>query len=207
MEGDDWQMEVKQDMMPMAEDEREETAKRVRKKKIMDLFREIFIDLVIILLCVIVVPRYVVQRTIVSGKSMQNTLQEDDNLLVEKVSYLIGEPDRFDVVVFYPYGKNVNEYFVKRIIGLPGETIQIIGDEIYIDGELLEEGYGKDPIIYQGIAGEPLTLGDDEYFVMGDNRKISFDSRYEEVGPIHRKDMVGRAILRIWPFSSFGLFE
>lgn len=169
--------------------------------------KELIIDIVIILLCVLVIPRFVIQRTIVSGSSMESTLYNDDNLLVEKVSYLLGKPHRFDVVVFYPYGKDEGEYYVKRVIALPGETIQIIGDTIYIDGEVLEEHYGKDPIRVQGIAAEALTLGDDEYFLMGDNREVSFDSRYEEVGPVKEDLIVGKAILRIWPFDSFGNFD
>lgn len=167
-------------------------------------YKELFIDVIIILMCVIVIPRFVIQRTIVSGSSMEDTLQDKDNLLVEKVSYLVGKPDRFDIVVFYPYGKEEGEYYVKRVIGLPGETIQIIGDTIYVNDVALEEHYGKEPITYQGIAAEPLTLGDDEYFLMGDNREVSFDSRYEEVGPVKEDRIVGKALLRIWPFQSFG---
>ncbi|MEG1458560.1 MAG: signal peptidase I [Acetivibrio sp.] len=170
-------------------------------------FKELLLDILILAVCVLVIPRFVIQRTIVSGSSMESTLHDKDNLLVEKVSYLVGKPDRFDVVVFYPYGKEVNEYYVKRVIGLPGETIQIIGETIYIDGKILKEDYGKDPITFQGIAGEPLTLGNNQYFLMGDNREISYDSRYEEVGPVEEDLIVGRALVRIWPFDSFGDFE
>lgn len=177
------------------------------KKNNFATYKELLIDAIIILMCVIVIPRFVIQRTIVSGSSMETTLQDKDNLLVEKVSYLIGKPDRFDVVVFYPYGKDEGEYYVKRVIGLPGETIQIMGDTIYIDGKVLEEDYGKDPITFQGIASEPLTLGEDEYFLMGDNREVSFDSRYEDVGPVKEDLIVGKALVRIWPFDSFGNFE
>lgn len=177
------------------------------RKKRSSTYRELIIDVLIILICVLVIPRFVIQRTIVSGSSMETTLHNEDNLLVEKVSYRISKPERFDVVVFYPYGKEEGEYYVKRVIGLPGETIQIIGDTIYIDGEILKENYGKDPIDYQGTAAEPLTLGDDEYFLMGDNREVSFDSRYEEVGPVHKNLIVGKALVRIWPFDSIGTFE
>lgn len=177
------------------------------KKSRFSTYKELLIDAIIILMCVIVIPRFVIQRTIVSGSSMETTLHNNDNLLVEKVSYLAGKPDRFDVVVFYPYGKDEGEYYVKRVIGLPGETIQIIGETIYINGEVLKEDYGKDPIDFQGIAGEPLTLGEDEYFVMGDNREVSFDSRYQEVGPIKEDLIVGKALVRIWPLDSFGNFE
>lgn len=180
---------------------------RISSKKVFAGIREILIYIAIVAVCVFVIPRYVAQRTIVSGSSMENTLFNADNLLVEKVSYHLVDPKRFDVVVFYPYGRDSEEYFVKRVIGLPGETIQIKGSSIYINGKKLEENYGKDPIRYQGIASDPIKLGDDEFFLMGDNREVSFDSRYEEVGPVHKDLIEGKAVLRIWPFSDFGTFD
>ncbi|MDF2952581.1 MAG: hypothetical protein K0S18_2164 [Anaerocolumna sp.] len=163
--------------------------------------------IVLFYVCIAVVPNYVIQRTVVDGPSMENTLVNGENLLVEKLSFRLDALKRFDIIVFYPYGHDVEEYFVKRIIGLPGETVQIIGSEIYINGEVLEEDYGKDPITYSGIAEEPITLGNEEYFVLGDNREISFDSRYEEIGIISKDNIGGRAILRIWPFNKFGLID
>ena len=96
---------------------------------------------------------------------------------------------------------------MKNAAGLPGETVQIKGSTIYIDGKPLKENYGKDPIDYAGIAEKPIKLGDDEYFVLGDNREISRDSRYEEVGKVKRKNIEGRAVLRIYPFDKFGTFR
>ena len=163
--------------------------------------------------CAFIIPNYVVQRAKVSGPSMMNTLKDNENLLVSKISYKIHDPERFDIVVFYPYkGRKEyendkqmqKEHYVKRIIGLPGETVQIIGTDIYINGKILEEHYGKDPITRAGIAENPITLGKDEYFVMGDNREVSFDSRYEEVGPVHKEAIDGKAFLRIWPLKKFG---
>jgi len=171
---------------------------------IKDVLRELIIYALIIVICVTVVPKYVIQRTIITGHSMENSLQDMDNVLVEKLFFSFSDPERFDVVMFYPYGVEEEDYYVKRVIALPGETIQIIGDDIYIDGELLEENYGKQAITYQGIAKEPLTLGSDEYFLMGDNREVSFDSRYEEVGPVKRELIAGKAILRIWPLGQIG---
>lgn len=169
---------------------------------------EIALYVMIVVCCLFVVPKYVVQRTLVEGDSMMDTLQSKDNLIVEKVSYRFSDPDRFDIIVFYPYGREDKEhYFIKRVIGLPGETVQIIGKDIYIDGKILEENYGKDPITYAGLAAEPVVFGDDEYFVLGDNREISRDSRLEDVGPVKRDFIEGKVLIRIYPFHSFGTVE
>jgi signal peptidase I len=179
----------------------------VKKRSVKSVLLEVLMYIVLFYVCIAVVPNYVIQRTVVDGPSMENTLVNGENLLVEKLSFRLDALKRFDIIVFYPYGHDVEEYFVKRIIGLPGETVQIIGSEIYINGEVLEEDYGKDPITYSGIAEEPITLGNEEYFVLGDNREISFDSRYEEIGIISKDNIGGRAILRIWPFNKFGLID
>ena len=176
-------------------------------RKISSGIVELLIYCAIMVLCITFVPRYVLQRTIVSGSSMESTLHNKENLLVEKVSYRFKDPDSFDVIVFYPYGRESDDYYIKRVIGLPGETVQIKGDTIYINGEEIKENYGKDPMVYAGIAEEPLKLADDEFFVLGDNREVSEDSRYEEVGPVKRENIEGKAILRIYPFSEFGIFE
>lgn len=169
---------------------------------------ELIIYAVIIVLCVTVVPRYVVQRTQVDGDSMKNTLHDEESLLVEKVTYRFKDPERFDIITFYPRGRDHKDYYVKRIIGLPGETIQITGNTIYINGEVLKEEYGKEPMETAGIAEKPIKLGADEFFVLGDNRNESIDSRNgEDVGVVKRKNIDGHAILRIYPFSEFGTIQ
>lgn len=189
------------------QDSEKDEKEMTKGQKIRNALVELAIYAVIIVLCISFVPKYVIQRTIVDGYSMENTLQDEDNLLVEKVSYHFTDPKRFDVIVFYPHGKENKDYYIKRVIGLPGETIQIIGDTIYIDGKVLEEDFGKDPMTKSGIAQEPLKLGDDEFFVLGDNRAVSEDSRYPEVGPVSKDKIAGKAILRIYPLSKFGTFE
>lgn len=160
------------------------------------------------ILVVVVIARlivtYVGQRTYVSGQSMETTLSDGDNLIVDKISYRFNDPKRFDIVVF-PFQYDTDTYYIKRIIGLPGETVQI--DEkgnIYIDGEKLDENYGREVIMDPGRAYVPIVLGEDEYFVMGDNRNHSSDSRDILVGNIKREDIMGRAWVRIYPFSRFG---
>lgn len=149
---------------------------------------------------------FVGQRTHVSGESMKNTLDHGDQLIVDKITYRFQDPERFDIIVF-PFHYKENTYYIKRIIGLPGETVQIADGTIYINGQVLEESYGREVMQDPGIAAEPITLGEDEYFVLGDNRNQSSDSRDPSVGLIHRDEIIGRAWLRIWPLDSFGILK
>ena len=128
---------------------------------------------------------FVGQRTEVSGSSMETTLSDKDQLFFDKMTYRFRDPKRYDIVVF-PYQYQDNTYYIKRIIGLPGETVQILSGMVYIDGMRQDERYGNGIMENPGIAEEPLTLGEDEYFVLGDNRNNSSDSRASDVGLIHR---------------------
>ncbi|MBQ8085765.1 MAG: signal peptidase I [Lachnospiraceae bacterium] len=170
------------------------------------------LGMLIYIITVIVVVWFIVhfvgQRTEVSGESMYDTLDDGDNLWVDKLTYRFKDPKRFDIIVF-PY-QDSDVYFIKRIIGLPGEKVRI--DEagvIYIDGEPLEEDYGYE-VIEPGTIGrawKEISLGEDEYFVMGDNRNNSKDSRFEDVGNISRDELVGKAAFRMWPLSKFGKID
>lgn len=174
-----------------------------------NVMRELFGMLVyvgIVLAITFLIITFVGQRTHVSGESMENTLDDGDQLIVDKLTYRFHDPERFDIIVF-PFRYKDNTYYIKRIIGLPGETVQIADGEIYINGEVLEESYGREVMQDAGLAAEPITLGDDEYFVLGDNRNYSSDSRDPSVALIHRKEIIGRAWLRIWPLNSFGILK
>lgn len=179
---------------------------QTNKRSIKSIIFELLIYVLIMLCCIFIVPKYVVQRTIVDGQSMTPTLQDEDNLIVNKLSYVFSDPDRYDIVVFYP---NENEYFVKRVIGLPGETIQIINSDVYINGKIIEDSHRKEATINDaGIAANPVKLGEDEFFVMGDNRNGSTDSRDGEYCGIVKKEQIdGKVVLRIYPFNSFGLVD
>ena len=175
-----------------------------------DIAKDVFSVIINVVICfavVFLITNYVGQRTVVSGSSMEDTLSDGDNLIVDKISYKFHDPERFDVVIF-PYDEDNEEgtYFIKRIIGLPGETVYIdASGNIYIDGEILDESYGTEVINRAGLASTEITLGDDEYFVLGDNRNNSTDSRI--IGNIKREEIVGKAWLRIYPFSNFGLVD
>lgn len=149
---------------------------------------------------------YLGQRTRVEGQSMETTLSDGDNLIVDKITYRFREPKRYEIVVF-PFQHAENTYYIKRIIGLPGETVQIIDGYVYINGELLDEHFGNEVMLDAKSAAEPMTLGEDEYFVLGDNRNHSSDSREPSVGLIHRKDLMGRAWIRIWPLDKLGVIR
>ena len=157
------------------------------------------IYLLLVLCVAYLIVTYVGQRTQVSGGSMETTLSDGDHLIVDKISYRFDDPERFDIIVF-PFQYDKETYYIKRIIGLPGETIQI--DEsgnIYIDGEVLEEDYGREVIQNPGRASEPILLGEDEYFVMGDNRNNSHDSRFWEHHYVERDAILAEAKFQYYP--------
>lgn len=157
-----------------------------------------------------VVPTFAADKAIVDGESMEMNYYDGDSVIADKLVYKMTGLDRFDVILLYPYGRVTDdtpvgfvqrefmgveeECYIKRVIGLPGETVQIVGSDILINGEVLEETYGKDPISRAGVASEPITLEENEYFVLGDNRTVSEDSR--TFGPVSSENICGRVILR-----------
>ncbi len=150
---------------------------------------------------------FVGQRTRVSGSSMETTLSDGDNLIVDKLSYRFQEPKRYDIIVF-PYQHEENTFYIKRIIGLPGETVQVVDGYTYVNGEILSSDvYGAEVMDSPGIAAQPIELGEDEYFVLGDNRNHSSDSREASVGVLKREYLIGKAWVRIYPFDSVGVIR
>ncbi|MBE5847625.1 MAG: signal peptidase I [Lachnospiraceae bacterium] len=178
-----------------------------KKRKLKGWVRELLdtgLYLLIVLILTYLMITYVGQRTQVEGSSMETTLSDGDNLIVDKLSYRFHDPERFDIIVF-PYRYEEDTYYIKRIIGLPGETVRIDQDGvIYINEQPLSENYGKDVIENPGLAAHPIELGEDQYFVLGDNRNNSTDSRMPDVGVLDRNELIGKAFVRIWPFSKFG---
>lgn len=136
----------------------------------------------------------------IAGQSMTPELHPDDVVLMNRLAYDFGKPDRMDVVVFMREDEKTN---VKRVIGLPGETVQITGGSIYINGERLEAENGLDQVSLGGLAENPVELGDDEYFLLGDNRESSEDSRFANIGNVKKEQIMGKVWLRLFPLIDF----
>lgn len=173
---------------------------RILKSKIFWFFLIIFV-------AVFLIQGYVAERILVQGESMEPTLQNGDMLLIEKRTYAEKEPERYDVVVATSEATGTKQQYVKRIIGLPGETIKIKKGFVFINGEQLEEPVSYDLIEDGGMARNKMELGDDEYFLLGDNRNESKDSRHVEVGIIKKEQIKGKVWLRILPLNKIGNIE
>jgi len=150
---------------------------------------------------------YLGQRVSVVGDSMQPVLANGDVVLVNRVVYNAKRPSRGDIIVFQPKGDKKSHYYVKRVIGLPGETIEIIENGIYINGERLEEEYTTTRINNAGIAAKKVKLDSDEYFVLGDDRENSKDSRDEDVGKVKREYIYGKTWFVISIGDNFGFVK
>lgn len=162
------------------------------------------ICVVIAIVIALIITNFVASHTKVEGNSMESTLENGDDIIVEKFSYLTNNPERYDIIVFRE-SESVN--YIKRVIALPGETIQITEGKIYINERAIFDAYGNAKMEDGGIAEKPLKLGQDEYFVLGDNRNASKDSRDKAVGVIKRDQIIGKAWLRVLPFDNFGKLE
>ncbi len=183
----------------MRQEDEERTPQGKKEKSVaQELLGTVLYIAVVAFVCFLIIT-FVGQRTTVSGQSMEPLLHDGDNLILDKLTYHFRDPERFDVVVF---DQTERDHYIKRIIGLPGETVQIIDGYVYINGERLEDDvYGKEVMLQPMRAADPITLGEDEYFVLGDNRNYSRDSRDPGVGNVKRSQILGRAWLRFWPLN------
>lgn len=150
-----------------------------------------------------VLKTFIFQIALVNQISMEPTLHEGQVLIIAKVNYLFGDPDRGDIVVLKD--EYENKYLIKRTIGLPGEEIDIKNERVYINGEELNPDYTESPTMDNGFSKSVVPEG--KYFVMGDNRMHSRDSRSDTVGFVDRKNIVGKAVFRIWPLNKFGIIK
>lgn len=159
-------------------------------------------DILIAIVIALLIRQFVLAHTVIPSGSMIPTIQINDHVIVNKLSYYFTEPKRGDIVVFH---EDID--LIKRVIGLPGEVIDLKDGKVFIDGKPLEEDYFYEPMDtnIKGILDYPFKIPEHSYFVMGDNRNVSQDSRY--IGPISKDKIFAKAGLRIWPLKSFGFLE
>ena len=169
---------------------------------------QIFVHWIVDIVVVIAFACYLVyavgSRVEISGSSMSPVLNSGDEVLINRLAYDLGSPERYDIAVFQ---KEKSSYNTKRIIGLPGETVQIKNNRIYINGVMLQAD-GK--LAYATIAGAaeyPIKLGEDEYFLLGDNRESSEDSRFAGIGNIKSSQLVGKVWLKFQPVNEIGFIK
>ena len=175
-----------------------EKEKKINKSTIKEVFSVLFYCFAAVLVAFVIVFS-VGMKVSVIGVSMEPGLINGQEVLVNRFLYRISSPERGDVVAFLPNGNKNAHYYLKRVVGLPGEKVQIIRGYVYIDGILLEEDESFDMIADSGIAETELLLGNDEYFVLGDNRNSSEDSRSGNIGPVKKDTMAGK----VWCALSF----
>lgn len=182
---------------------RRQKEKRSLKERATGFLLWVFEIVVVVLFAFVLVYFFGQARTNV-GQSMELTMADGDRVLLDTLAYRIGNPKRNDIVAFKPNGSATSNTHLKRVIGLPGETVQIIDGMIYINEKVYLEKTDYPSIINAGLADEPITLGTKEYFVLGDNRNNSEDSRYADIGLVNSDYMEGKVWFRIAPGDSFG---
>lgn len=143
-------------------------------------------------------------RVTMSGSSMAGTLDNKDTVLVNRVIYKLIAPKANDIIVFLPNGNQKSHYYIKRVIAVPGDTVQIIDGTVYVNEEVFDEQIENPTVSDALLAEEPVTVGEDEYFVLGDNRDSSEDSRYANIGNVKSKDILGKAWFVVSPLKKFG---
>lgn len=181
--------------------ESKEKTEKINKnfKELLEFIR----DLIIIFVLAMFLRTFVFENTRVLGPSMEPTLHDGDLIIVNKLEYYFTDPERGEIIVF-PYKGDPSKQYIKRIIALPGEVIDIREGKVYINGELYEEEYILEEMQLRGDIDFPYDIPADTYFVMGDNRNNSSDSRYQDVGTIEKDKIIGHAVFRLWPINKFG---
>ena len=158
------------------------------------------VEILIVLLVAFVLVYCAGMRVTMVGNSMESTVSDGSQILVNRFIYNVKSPKSGDVIVFLPNGNEKSHYYVKRVIGVPGDKVQIKSGLLYVNGEL----YDTDTIKNAGVAEEEITVGEDEYFVLGDNRNSSEDSRYANIGNIKKEYIKGKAWFVVRPFKKMG---
>ena len=166
-----------------------------------------FFQIAVVLACAVVVAIFFFQSVTMQEGSMEPTLAAGERFFINKMAYKLGSPERGDIIVFKTSSKEEAAMQIKRVIGLPGETIQIKDGQILIDNETYKEGRDFPSIANPGLAEEGVSLESGEYFVLGDNRNNSDDSRYGDVGSVQRKNIVGQIWFVAGPVKKIGFLK
>ncbi|MGL4791854.1 MAG: signal peptidase I [Anaerotignaceae bacterium] len=182
-----------------------------RKAKQKNERMEWIYSLIIVILIVFVLRFFLISAIIVKGESMQPTFQHNDVTIINKLSYKIGNPKNGDIIVCSYDNGTQYENIIKRVIGVPGDVIELeVGEEyeyhVVVNGITLDEPYTKELMYQPGDIEYPFTVPENCYFVMGDNRNNSNDSRSKYIGAIPKSNILGKVFLRVLPFSNFKLF-
>ena len=191
------------------EDNDSKSAIKEEKKTTMGTVVLSFLDflktVVIIVVLAALIRQFIIQPFIVDGQSMEPNFQNNDYLITDKISYRLHTPERGEVIIFHP-PDNPSVNYLKRVIGLPGDTVKVSGGNVYVNGKKITEPYLKagDTTLSPNTGDVEITLKDKEYFVLGDNRNHSRDSR--EIGPIPQANIVSRIWIRLYPFNSIKTF-
>lgn len=162
------------------------------------------IETILLVIAIYAIVNLSTARFVVEGRSMEPNFHSDEFIIVSRLAYVIGEPQRGDVIVFH-YDEATGRDFIKRIIGLPGDLVEMQDGLVYINGEPIDEPYVQELCRTVTCREREWQLGENEYFVLGDNRNASQDSH--DFGPIKREQIVGKAWVRYWPPSSWALID
>lgn len=183
---------------------------RKKRKVNTGLLREIALwtgEILLTMFVAVLLVLFVGFRISVVGPSMSPTLENGEKVLVNRLVYKVFSPKQNDLIVFLPNGNEKSHYYIKRVIAVPGDKVQVKDGMIYINGEPFEEKAEVSAVENALLAEEELTVGEDEYFVLGDNRNNSEDSRYASIGNVRKEYIVGKAWCIVWPWDRFGLLK
>ena len=194
------QMQEQSEQEPLEE-------KSVKKKEVFS-----WLQLIIMLAFVLVLRTFVFGTIYVKGSSMVPNFHHGDLVFINKLATSISSPKQGDIVICQLNADGQREKIIKRVVGLPGDEIDIVWNEdsenveysLYVNDELIEEPFLEEPMMTNGDMDYPFTVPEGSYFVMGDNRNASIDSRRTSIGAIKKKDLVGKVIFRLYPFDQFG---
>ena len=179
---------------------------KLEDRKLKGILAWIF-EITVTLIFAMLTSMMLFQSVTMQESSMEPTISVGDRYFMNRVIYRVSSPKRGDVIVFRTNASDDAALHIRRVIGLPGETVQIVDGQILINGETYKEGRDFPVISNPGMASSPVTLESGEYFVLGDNRNNSEDSRYGSIGKVNKKYITGKLWFKLFPVKSIGFFE